>query len=157
MLDFQFRFRRLHSTTLALIEYTDNIRNIFDEGNYAICIFIDLTTAFDTVDHEILLDKLDRYGIRGHANDFFRSYLSKRIQYTATNGVYSSICDVKCGIPQGPVLGPLFFALYINDIYRAVRKDNIRLFADDTALFMCNANLNTLISHVASKFNDLYL
>ena len=137
--------RRLHSTTLALIEYTDNIRNILDEGNYAISIFIDLTKAFDTVDHEILLDKLDRYGIRGHANSLFRSYLSKRKQYTVINGVDSSICDVIYGVPQGSVLGPLPFALYINDIYRAVGKDNIRLFADDTALFMCNANLNTLI------------
>ena len=157
LFDFQFGFRRLHSTTLALIEFTDNMRNILDEGNYAISIFIDLTKAFDTVDHEILLDKLDRYGIRGNANSFFRSYLSKRKQYTVINGVDSSICDVKCGVPQGSVLGPLLFALYINDIYRAVGKDNIRLFADDTALFMCNANLNTLISDVASKFNDMYL
>ena len=157
LFDFQFGFRRLHSTTLALIEFTDNIRNILDEGNYAISIFIDLTKAFDAVDHEILLDKLDRYGIRGHANSFFRSYLSKRKQYTVINGVDSSICDVKCGVPQGSVLGPLLFALYINDIYMAVGKDNIRLFADDTVLFMCNPNLNTLISDVASKFNDLYL
>ena len=72
LFDFQFGFRRLHSTTLALIEFTDNIRNILDEGDYAISIFIDLTKAFDTVDHEILLDKLDRYGIRGHANSFQR-------------------------------------------------------------------------------------
>ena len=73
----------------------------------------------------------------------------KRKQYTVINGVDSSICDVKCGVPQGSVLGPLLFALYINDIYMAVGKDNIRLFADDTALFMCNPNLNTLISDVA--------
>ena len=153
LFDFQFGFRRLHSTTLVLIEF----RNILDEGNYAISIFIDLTKAFDTVDHELLLDKLDRYGIRGHANSFFRSYLNKRKQYTAINGVDSSICDVKCGVPQGSVLGPLLFALHTNDIYRAVGKDNIRLFANDTALFMCNANLYTLTLDVASKFSDLYL
>ena len=104
-----------------------------------------------------MLDKLDRYGIRGHANSFFRSYLSKRKQYTVINGVDSSICNVKWGVPQGSVLGPLLFAWYINDIYSAGGKDNVRLFADDTALFMCNANLNTMISDVASKFNDLYL
>ena len=136
---------------------TDNIRNIPDEGNHAISIFTDLTKAFDTVDYEILLDKLERYGFRGHANSFLRSYLSKRKQYTVINGADSSICDVKCGVPQGSVLGPLLFALYINYIYRAVGKDNFRLFSDDMALFMCNANLNTLIPDVASKFNDLYM
>ena len=93
--DYQFGFRKLHSTTLALIEFTDNIRNILDEGNYAISVFVDLTKAFDTVDHEILLDKMDMYGIRGHANDFFRSYLNKR--YSVNNGVESYIGDVKCG------------------------------------------------------------
>ena len=157
LFDFQFGYQRLYSPTLALIDFTENIRNILDEGDYAVSIFIDLTKAFDTVDHEILLDKLDRYGFGGHANSFFKSYLSKRKQYTVIDGVDSSIYDVKCGVPQGSVLGPLLFALYINDIYRAVGKDDIRLFANDTAVFMCNANLNTLISAVASKFNDLYL
>ena len=124
---------------------------------FAISIFIDVTKAFDTVDHDILLDRLDMYGIRGHVNSFFRLNLSKRKQYIVINGVDFFICDVKCGVPQGSVLNPLLFALYVNDIYRAVGKDNIRLFADDTALFMYNANLNTLISDAASKFNDLYL
>ena len=85
LFDYQFGFRKLHCTTLALIEFTDNIRKVLDEGNYAISVFVDLTKAFDTVDHEILLDKMDRYGIRGHANDFFKSYLKKRKQYTVTN------------------------------------------------------------------------
>ena len=114
LFNFQFGFRRLHSTTLALIDFTGNVKNILDEGNYAIIIFIDQTKAFDTVDHEILLDKLDRCGIWGYAKSFLRS----------------------CGVPQGSVLGPLLLALYINDIYRAVGKDSIRLFADDTA-FLC--------------------
>ena len=79
------------------------------------------------------------------------SHLSKRKQFTLINGVDSSVCGVKCGVPQGSVVGPLRFALYINDIYRAVGKDNIRLFVNDTALFMYNANLNGLISDVSSK------
>ena len=100
---------------------------------------------------------MDRYGIRGHANDFFKSYLKNRKQYTVTNGVESYIDDVKFGVPQGSVLGPLLFSLYINDIYRAVGQDYIRLFADDTALFMYDENLNSLIANVVSKFNELYL
>ena len=131
---FQFGFRRQHSTTVALIEFTDNIRNIFDEGNYAISIFIGLTKVFDTAEHDILLDKLDRYGIRRHANSFLRSFLSKEKQYTVINGVHSSICDAKYGVPQGSGLGPPLLALYIYDINRAVGKDNIRPFVDDMAL-----------------------
>ena len=95
--------------------------------------------------------------IRGHANYFCKSYLKNRKQYSVTNGVESYIDDVKCGVPKGSVLGPLLFSLYINDIYRAVGQDNIRLFADDTALFMYDENLNSLIANVVSKFNELYL
>ena len=157
LFDYQFGFRKLHSTTLALIEFPDNIRKVLDEGNYAISAVVDLTKAFDTVDHEILLDKMDRYGIRGHANDFCKSYIKIRKQYTVTNAVESYIDDVKCGVPQGSVLGPLLFSLYIDDIYRAVGQDCIRLFADDTALFMYDENLNSLIANVVSKFNELYL
>ena len=112
LFDYQFGFRKLHSTTLALIEFTDNIRKVLYEGNYAINVFVDLTKAFDTVDHEILLDKMDRYEIRGQTNDFFKSYLKNWKQYTVTNGVESYIYDVKCGVPQGSVFGPLLFSLY---------------------------------------------
>ena len=91
LFEYQYGFRKLYSTTLALIEFTDSIIKFLDEGQYCMSIFVDLTKAFDTVDHEILLDKLDRYGIRGHANDFFRSYLSDRQQYTVINGVNSAL------------------------------------------------------------------
>ena len=140
---------------LALIEFTDNIIKFLDEGQYCMSIFVDLTKAFDTVDHEILLDKLDRYGIRGHANLFLRSYLSDRHQYTVINGVNSTLKYITCGVPQGSVLGPLFFAIYINYICNAVGQKNLRLFADDTALFMHRPDLNTLIFYIINKFNEL--
>ena len=76
--NFQHGFRKLHSTTLAWIEFTDSARRFLDDGNYVISIFVDLTKAFDIVDHEILLYKLDRYGICSHANDFSRTYLTNR-------------------------------------------------------------------------------
>ena len=138
---------------LALIKFTDNIRNIPFQGNYVISVFVDQTKAFDTVDHEMLLDEMDRYGIRGHSNDFFKSYLDNRKQYTVSNGVESYIGDVKCGAPQGSVLGPLLFSFYIHYVYRAVGQDCIRLFADDTVLFMYDENLSNLISNVLSQFD----
>ena len=118
-------------------------------------MFVDLTKAFDTLDHEILLDKLDRYGIRGHANRFFRSYLSDRHQCTVIYGVNSTLKDITCGVPQGSVLGPLFFAIYINDLYNAVGQNDVRLFANNTALFMHHPDLNTLTFDIINKFKEL--
>ena len=85
---------------MALIEITDNIKRLLNERNYVIGIFIDFKKAFDTVDHEIMLRKLDCYGIRGHANMFFRSYLINRRQFTVADGVQSDIDFVKCGVPK---------------------------------------------------------
>ena len=115
LFDYQYGFRKLYSTTLALMEFTDNIMKYLDQGNYRISIFVDMTKAFDTVDHDILLEKMNRYVIRGHANNFFRSYLENRCQYTVINGATSTIENIRCGVPQGSILGPLFFAICIND------------------------------------------
>ena len=153
--NYQFGFRKLYSTTMALIEFSDNIHRLLDEGNYVIGIFIDFTKAFDTVDHEILLHKLYRYGIRGHANNFFRSYLTNRTQYTYVNGEKSDISRITCGVPQGSVLGPLFFVLYINDLYRSVDNVITRLFADDTSLVMYDNDFNRLVNHVSLTFQKL--
>ena len=138
-------YRKLHSTTIALIEITYKIKKLLDEGKYVIGIYLDLTKAFDTVNHEILLYKLWRYRIRGHANDIFRSYLTNRRQHTCTNEKKTIIRTVNCGVPQGSVLGPLIPTLYMNDIVKSVNANKIRLYADDTGVFMHNKNIHNLI------------
>ena len=119
-------------------------------------VFIDLTKAFDTVDNDILFHKLERYGLRGHANMFLRSSLKNRFQYTTINEVSSTLREVRCGVPQGSVLGPLLFALYINDIQYAVGAEGVRSFADNTALYVVNSDLHILISDIKEKIENLY-
>ena len=155
--DLQFGFRKKFSTTLALIETVDSIRRLIDQGNYVLGIFVDLTKAFDTVDHEILLYKLDNYGIRGHANLFFRSYLSGRKQFTSANGIDSNMSEINCGVPQGSVLGPILFLLYINDLYRAVANATTRLFADDTGVFVSSTDFDELVKNAKVNLSALLL
>ena len=152
LFDFKYGFIKLYSTTLALIEFPDNIMKYLDQGNYGISIFVDMTKAFDTVDNNILLEKMNKYGIRGHANNFFRSYLENRCKYIVIKGTTSTIENIRCGVPRGPVLGPLFFAIYINDLYKSVGRDYIRLFADDTALAMHGGDLSLLVEQIRQSF-----
>ena len=136
-----------HSSTPALIDLTDKIRTILDGKQYALRIYLDLKKAFDTVDHGILLSKLETYGFRGHVNDFIRSYLSNRKQFTIINGYCSSQRGINVGVPQGSVLGPHFFLLYtcyINDIPKCVDGADITLFADDTSVLLNDESLDTL-------------
>ena len=112
-MDLQFGFRQQYSTSHALINITENIRKALDDGNIGCGVFVDLQKAFDTVDHKILLAKLNHYEIRGVSNDWFKSYLSNRNQYVTINGFDSGLTAINCGVPQGFVLGPLLFLLYI--------------------------------------------
>ena len=109
----QFGFQENRSIDHALISMTESIRNTLDCKKFGCGIFIDLQKAFDTVNHQFLLSKLEHYGIRGCALDWFKSYLSQRKQYLSINGHNSDLLTVKCGVPQGSVLGPLLFLIYI--------------------------------------------
>ena len=100
---------------------------------------MDLQKAFDTVDHHILLAKLNHYGIRGVSNDWFKSYLSNRSQYVSINGYESGLAAINCGVPQGSVLGPLLFLLYINDLNQAIKFCKVHHFTDGTNL-LCLSN-----------------
>ena len=144
---YQFGFRTNHSTEHALIEIVDQIRLSIDKDQLTCGIFIDLSKAFDTVNHDILLDKLDNYGIRGKALSLFRSYLSGRKQYTVIENVKSKTSNIDCGVPQGSVLGPLFFLLFINDLPNCCPTGKIRIFADDTNVFFHSNNIEDLITN----------
>jgi retron-type reverse transcriptase len=142
--DNQFGFRPKHSTNHALISITEQIKENLDKDNYACGVFVDFQKAFDTVNHNILLKKLDRYGIRGPALNWFRSYLTNRLQYVSILGFDSDKKVIIHGVPQGSVLGPLLFLIYINDLHSAIRHSTAYLFADDTNLLHVNQNLKKL-------------
>ena len=140
----QYGFRKKSSTHVALLTFIDKVIQAIESGEYAIGVFLDFPKAFDTVDYKILLDKLDHYGIRGCALSWFRSYLSHRFQYVTYNGSQSSQQLIKCGVPQGSILGPLLFLVYINDLCIVCKSTESVLFADDTNLFSSGSNASSL-------------
>ena len=140
----QFGFRQNYSTSYALIHLTETIKEALDQGKYGCGIFVDLQKAFDTVDHNILLGKLKHYGIRGVAYSWFESYLKDRKQYVSINGYNSKHLSISLGVPQGSVLGPLLFLIYINDLNTAIKHCKVHHFADDTNLLHINYSIKKL-------------
>ena len=118
---YQFGFRNSYLTNHALISLTEMITNALDNGNFACGVFIDLQKAFDTVSHDILLSKLNHYGIRGVTYDWFKSYLSNRTQCLTISNKRSEIQPIKYGVPQGSIIGPVLFLIYINDLSRSLK------------------------------------
>ena len=131
----QYCFRKLHSTEFAALELTDRILKDIDDRDVSLAIFMDLSKAFDTLDHHILLKKLNYYGFEGPALDWFSSYLTGRQQHVELNGVSSSFSQLSTGVPQRSILGPLLFLIYMNDIPNASTFFKYVLYADDTTLF----------------------
>ena len=152
----QFGFRKNNSTIFALIQITEKIKESIDKGKFGCGIFIDLRKAFDTVNHEILLLKLEHYGIRGTMLNWFKSYLCNRKQYVL-NGESSKVKDITCGMPQGSVLGPLLFLLYINDLPNISKSLNFYLFADDTNIYYESDSLVKLESKINKELSKLQL
>ena len=140
----QYGFRKKSSTYMALVDICEQITNSIDNRDYCAGVFIDLSKAFDTIDHTILLTKLQHYGIRGITLDWFKNYLTNRVQFVSIENVNSSNGYITCGVPQGSILGPLLFLIYINDICCSSSVLNFILFADDTNLFYSSKSITEL-------------
>ena len=144
----QYGFRSNYSTNHALISITERIKDFVDSGNYVCGIFIDLEKAFDTVNHEILCEKLNFYGLRGNINNLIRSYLYSRKQFVATNGFNSDLKHLASGVPQGSSLGPLLFLININDFRLCLERTESGHFADDMFILFSSAILGSIESVV---------
>jgi hypothetical protein len=135
----------------------DHIYDKLDQQEKVIGIFFDLQKAFDTVNHAILLHKMFNYGIRGIAYGWFESYLCNRRQFTAIANVRSNLAQITCGVPQGSVLGPLLFLLYVNDVANVVPGQDVKLFADDTNLFISSKSIDLLSMSANNALTKLHL
>ena len=156
----QYGFRKEHSTEYAALHLVEKISNMMDQGDVPLAIFLDLTKAFDTLDHNILLDKLMFYGIKNNALKLFTNYLAYRKQYVFEKDDKSNLLPIKTGVPQGSILGPLLFLIYVNDFHFASNIFTFILYADDTTLLARLRdfdNNNSIKDHLAEISNWLIL
>ena len=140
-----------YSTNHALLSIIEQIRNYLDNGTFACGVFVDLEKAFDMVNHQILFSKLDHYGIRGRSNSWLKSYLSNQDQIVKLNDSSSSKLNISFGVPQGSILGPLFFIIYINDMNKAMEYCVTQHFADATNLLYAHKDPKVLKTVIKAK------
>ena len=143
-----------HNTTHAALEFTKMIEDAFEKNEYAVGVFCDLSKAFDTLNHNILLSKLEHYGIRDITGQWFTSYLSNRQQFVDWNGCKTKTAKLETGVPQGSILGPLLFLIYINDLPSASNLKSI-MFADDTNLLIRDKNFQNLIDNLNNELRGV--
>ena len=153
---FQSGFRPSFSTDTALTYLTDKIRFNIDKGLYTGVVLIDLQKAFDTVNHEILFTKLKAVGVSDDALGWFISYMSDTNQFVEVNGCHSSFQSINCGVPQGSILGPLLFNIYVNDMVNAIKSDcELYLYADDSTIVAHGNNLESLETKLSKELENI--
>ena len=150
----QYGFQSKKATTDAILKFTDKCYDALNSKKALISVYIDFSKAFDTVDHTILLKKLESYGFRGSIHGWFQSYLSSRQQYVEIKGMKSILKPNLCGVPQGSVLGPLLFLIYINDMNRCSQL-NIINFADDSTAYLTHDDVNSAIPLINLELESL--
>ena len=155
LFEYQFGFQKGKSTHMALITLLDRITEALGNGDYVVGVFIDFSKAFDTVDHAILLDKMSIYGVRTMALRWFKDYLTGRSQYVTYNGFKSNNSEIKCGVPQGSILGPLLFLLYINDLASVSEACFSILFADDSNMFISGKDVEVMSEKLNSDMENI--
>ena len=154
--DSQFGFRPKFSSLLALITIvTENIRKALDEGLTVGFVTLNLKKAFDLIPHEVIIEKLRKYGVDSESLAWFKDYLTLRKQVTVINGNLSEPRRVTCGVPQGSILGPLLFIITINDIVKAVKHCTVSLYADDTCLYYASSNPHDLEKYVNEDLSSI--
>ena len=149
-------FRPGFSTVSTCSYFTNDLYVANNNNETTIAVFIDAMKAFDTVNHQILINKLKKYGISGNLLAWIGDYLTGRKQCTIANNVISDYDNIVCGVPQGSVLGPLLFLVYINDIASVVKNSNISMYADDTVIYISHTDLNIAIALLQSDLNGVY-
>ena len=156
----QIGFQTSHSIEHAILLLVNQLYQLFDESKFTLGIFIDLSKAFDTVDHKILTKKLELYGIKGCNLGWFESYLSNRKQFITYGDKQTNIETTTCGVPQDSILGPLLFLILVNDLHKVTNYLDQIMFADDTNLSYSHKNIKTLsqIVNIELKlFNEWFL
>lgn len=147
----QYGFQKNKSVELALLEQKEYILQNFEQKLLTLGIFVDFTQAFDHIDHNILVKKLERYGIRGLPLEFIKSYLGRRRQFVFLNGLTSKSKEIISGVPQGSILGPLLFNLYVNDIVHICQQAKFIIYADDTSIFLSSSSY----AEITNMANDV--
>ena len=152
----QFGFRTKHSTIDAVTNLTKDILHGFEKKESTLAVFCDLSKAFDTLDHEILLYKLNKYGIRGPALRLLQSYLCNRSMYVRNGQELSTVHNIPTfGVPQGSILGPLLFNIYVNDLNEALKHSKYLLYADDTTIYITGTDIKSMYSVMNDDLNNL--